>query len=41
MMARTYRQLDLEQRRILFRLIEASRPIGESAARLGRHPSTI
>jgi transposase, IS30 family len=41
MMARTYRQLDLDQRRTLFRLIEARRPIGEIATRLGRHPSTI
>ena len=40
-MARTYRQLDLDQRRTLFRLIEARRPVGEIAARLGRHPSTI
>ena len=40
-MARTYRQLDLDQRRILFRLVEARRPIGEIAERLGRHPSTI
>jgi transposase, IS30 family len=40
-MARTYRQLDLDQRRTLFRLVEARRPLGEIAARLGRHPSTI
>ena len=40
-MARTYRQLDLDQRRTLFRLVEARRPIGEIATRLGRHPSTI
>ena len=40
-MARTYRQLDLDERRTLFRLIEARRPVGEIAARLGRHPSTI
>ena len=40
-MARTYRQLDLDQRRTLFRLVEARRPVGEIAARLGRHPSTI
>jgi IS30 family transposase len=40
-MARTYRQLDLDQRRTLFRLVEARRPMGEIAARLGRHPSTI
>jgi transposase, IS30 family len=40
-MARTYRQLDLDQRRTLFRLVEARRPVGEIAARLGRHPSTL
>ena len=40
-MARTYRQLDLGQRRTLFRLVEARRPVGEIAERLGRHPSTI
>ena len=40
-MARTYRQLDLDQRRTLFRMVEARRPVGKIAARLGRHPSTI
>ena len=40
-MARTYRQLDLDQRRTLFRLVEGRTPVGEIAARLGRHPSTI
>jgi IS30 family transposase len=40
-LARTYRQLDLDQRRTLFRLVEARIPVGEIAARLGRHPSTI
>ena len=40
-MARTYRHLDLDQRRTLFRLVEARTPVGEIAARLGRHPSTI
>ena len=40
-MARTYRHLDLDQRRTLFRLVEARTPMGEIAARLGRHPSTI
>ena len=40
-MARTYRQLDLDQRRTLFRLLEARTPVGEIAERLGRHPSTI
>src|SRR5918997_930317 len=41
LMARTYRRLDLDQRRTLFRLVEARRPVGAIAARLGRHPSTI
>jgi IS30 family transposase len=40
-LARTYRQLDLDQRRTLFRLVEARTPVGEIARRLGRHPSTI
>jgi transposase, IS30 family len=40
-LARTYRQLDLDERRTLFRLVEARTPIGEIAARLGRHPSTV
>jgi transposase, IS30 family len=40
-LARTYRQLDLDERRTLFRLMEASTPVGEIAARLGRHPSTV
>src|SRR4051794_18023552 len=40
-LARTYRHLDLEQRRTLFRLVEARTPVGEIATRLGRHPSTI
>jgi IS30 family transposase len=40
-MARTYRQLDLDQRRTLLRLVEARRPMGEIAERLDRHPSTI
>ena len=39
-LARTYRQLDLDERRTLFRLVEARTPVGEIAARLGRHPST-
>ncbi len=39
-MARTYRQLDLDARRTLFRLVEARRPAAEIAARLGRHRST-
>jgi transposase, IS30 family len=40
-LARSYRHLDLDQRRTLFRLVEARTPVGEIAARLGRHPSTI
>jgi transposase, IS30 family len=40
-LARTYRQLDLDERRALFRLVEARTPVGEIAQRLGRHPSTI
>jgi transposase, IS30 family len=40
-LARTYRQLDLDERRTLFRMVEARRPVGEIAERLGRHPSTI
>src|SRR5436853_7487344 len=39
-LARTYRHLDLDQRRTLFRLVEARTPVGEIARRLGRHPST-
>src|SRR3954463_15617682 len=39
--ARTYRHLELDDRRTLFRLVEARTPVGEIAARLGRHPSTI
>src|SRR5687768_9955612 len=40
-MARTYSQLDLGERRTLFRLVDARRPVGEIAERLGRHRSTI
>ncbi len=40
-MARTYRQLDLDERRTLFLLVEACRPVGEIAERLGRHRSTV
>src|SRR3954463_14205248 len=40
-LARTYRQLDLDQRRTLFRLVEARTPVGEIAARLGPHPAAI
>src|SRR4051794_11167563 len=41
LLARTYRHLDLDQRHTLFRLVEARIPVGEIAAWLGRHPSTI
>jgi transposase, IS30 family len=40
-MAKTYSQLDLDERRTLFRLVEARRPVGEIAERLGRHRSTV
>ena len=40
-MARTHCQLDPHERRTLFRLVEARRPVGEIAERLGRHRSTI
>src|SRR4051794_26193362 len=40
-LARTYRHLGLDERRALFRLVEARTPVGEIARRLGRHPSTI
>ncbi len=40
-MARTYRQLDLDERRTLFRMVEARTPVGVIAERLGRHPSTV
>ena len=39
-LARTYRHLDLDQRRTLFRLVEGAHPVGEIARRLA-HPSTI
>ena len=39
-MPRTYGRLDLDERRIFFRLVEARRPVGEVAERLGRHPPT-
>src|SRR5690349_7128574 len=40
-MTRSYRQLELNERRTLFRLVEARRPVGEMAERLGRHRSTV
>src|SRR4051812_9034041 len=41
LLVRSYHHFDLDERRTLFRLIEARTPVGEIAARLGRHPSTI
>src|SRR5690349_5357114 len=41
LLVRSYRHLDLDERRTLFRLIEARTPVAELAARLGRHPSTV
>ncbi len=40
-MAKTYSQLDHDERRTHFRLVEARRPDGENAERLGRHRSTV
>ena len=40
-MESTYRHLTLEERRMLFRLLNAKLPIKEIAAQLGRHRSTI
>jgi transposase, IS30 family len=40
-MESTYRHLTLEERRTLFRLLNAKLPIQEIAAQLGRHRSTI
>src|SRR3954453_6184443 len=40
-LARTYCHLDLDQRRTLFRLVEARTPVGEIGERLGRHPAPI
>ncbi len=37
-MARTYRRIDLHERRTLFRLVEVRRPVGEIAARLNDTP---
>jgi IS30 family transposase len=36
-----YRQLTLEERRTIFRLLDAKVPVAEIAAQLGRHRSTI
>ena len=40
-MARTYRQLDVDERRTFFRLVEARWPVTGIAARLGRYRSTV
>ena len=40
-MGRSYRHLTLEERRTLFRLLNAKAPVDVIAARLGRHRSTI
>jgi IS30 family transposase len=40
-MGRPYRHLTLEERRTIFRLLNAKLPVAEIAARLGRHRSTI
>jgi IS30 family transposase len=40
-MPRTYRQLDLVERRTIFRLLHAKMPVAGIARQLGRHRSTI
>ncbi len=40
-MPRGYRQLDLDERELIFRMRDARKPIREIAARLGRHVSTV
>ncbi len=40
-MDRPYRHFTLEERRTLFRLLNAKLPINEIASQLGRHRSTI
>ena len=40
-MPRAYRQLDLGERRTIFRLLNAKIPMAEIAQQLGRHRSTI
>src|SRR5262245_52454660 len=40
-MPRTYRQLDLAERRTIFRLLNAKMPCAGIAQQLGRHRSTI
>ena len=41
LMPRAYRQLDLDERRTIFRLLNAKVPMTEIAQQLGRHRSTI
>src|SRR6476646_897263 len=41
LMPRAYRQLDLDERRTIFRLLNAKVPMAEIAQQLGRHSSTI
>src|SRR6476646_3592862 len=41
LMPRAYRQLDLDERRTIFRLLNATVPMTEIAQQLGRHRSTI
>jgi IS30 family transposase len=40
-MDRCYRQLTIEERRTIFRLLNARVPVAAIADRLGRHRSTI
>jgi IS30 family transposase len=41
LMPRAYRQLALDERRTIFRLLNAKVPMAEIAQQLGRHRSTI
>ena len=40
-MPRAYRQLDLDERRTIFRLLNVNLPVAAIAQQLGRHRSTI
>ena len=40
-MSRSYHQLDLDERELIFRMRDARTPVRQIAARLGRHVSTI
>ena len=40
-MPRFYRQLDLAERRTIFRLLNAKTPVAVIARELGRHRSTV